>query len=430
MVAKRIKSGIQSLDRIIGGIQIGDNLVWHMESGCFVEIFYMHFLKTTRREGRPVVIVTLNASPKTVLAHLGPTFNHKDVILVDGFTWGKGEGAKIFTDYYQSLYPRYHCRVEKVPDPHRMETFVEVINRIEEQMTRGTSYLFNSLTGMGHIWGEEKVLRFFTRQCPRLFELDTVAYWILEKSAHSDHFRAQINHTTQVAIDLSTRGGTSTLTVLKAEGRESSKIQRSWPFQVRRSRVIFLDEGKKDTDLPIGPQIRTFRLRKGMSQVELASAVGVSPSTISQVEGEQILLSLPALVRLARALDVSLDSLVQNERREAFNPICSQATRRRVRLASFSEQQIAAYNLSQRGHVGDMEAYELHIQPGAQIAGHFFLNKGEEFGYLLRGEVRVRLNGQESLMKTGDSVHLVHEIPDRWTNPQDTVAVFIWMIRK
>lgn len=430
MQARKVKSGIPSLDRIIGGIQIGDNLVWHMESGSFVEVFQSNFLKTSRREGRPVVIVGLNASPKTILGRFGSAFNHPDVTLVDGFTWGKGEGAEIFTDYYESLYPRYQCKIERIPDPHEMESFVKVINRIEEKMARGTSYLFDSLTGMGHIWGEQEVLRFFTRQCPRLYELDTVAYWILEKSAHSDNFRAQINHITQVAIDLSLSDGTPTLTVIKAEGRESSDIKRAWPFQVRRSRVTFLEERRKDSELPIGPQIRALRLRKGMSQVELGNAIGVSASTISQVEGEQILLSLPALVRLARALDVSLDALVNVDQKAVQNPICSRKERRQIRLTSQSDQQVMAYTLTQWYRGSDIEAYELHVQPGAQLHGHFFLNKGEEFGYLLEGELLVQLKGQESRMLPGDAIRLIHEIPDRWVNPQDTEARLVWVIRR
>lgn len=63
-----------------------------------------------------MVLVTFNASPKTLLGRLGAVVNHPDVTMVDGFTWGKGEGARLFADYYHSLYPKLRCSVEKVED--------------------------------------------------------------------------------------------------------------------------------------------------------------------------------------------------------------------------------------------------------------------------------------------------------------------------
>jgi len=431
MKRRKVSSGIPSLDRIIGGLRIGDNVVWHMESGTFMEVFTGGFLKSSRKEGHRVVLVTFNASPKTLLGRLGAVVNHPDVTMVDGFTWGKGEGARLFAGYYESLYPKLRCKVEKVVDPHRLDVFIEVINRIEEEMPEGTRYLFDSLTGMGQIWGgEEKVITLFTRQCPRLFELDTIAYWLLEKSAHSANFRAQINHITQVAIELSLGESTPMLTVLKAEGRESSGVLTPRSFQVRRSRVEFLEERRKETELPIGPRIRAFRLRKGMSQVELARAIDVSASTISQVEGEQILLSLPALVRVARALDVTLDALVSPEGMDSRSPVCPHHQRTLIRLSPFGEDEIVAYCLTHWSRMSELEAYQIHIMPGSQLQGHFFLQKGEEVGFLLEGEVRVRLQGKEQRMVAGDVIHLIHEIPDGWVNPEDAEAKFLWVLHR
>jgi len=40
--------------------------------------------------------------------------------------------------------------------------------------------------GMQKIWGgEDAILKFYSHSCPRLYELNTIAYWIMEKKAHS-----------------------------------------------------------------------------------------------------------------------------------------------------------------------------------------------------------------------------------------------------
>jgi transcriptional regulator with XRE-family HTH domain len=429
MQGKKASSGIPALDRIIGGLRVGDNVVWHMESGSFMEVFSSGFLRTSRKAGHRVVLVTVNVSPKTVVGRMKAVVNHPDVILVDGFTWGKGEGARLFAGCYDSLYPKFPCQVVGVEEPHRMDSFIQVLNRIEEEMPPGTRYLFDSLTGMGQLWGgEERVLDFFTRQCPRLFELDTIAYWILERSAHTPKFRAQVNHTTQVAVELNVRESRPTLTVLKAEGREDSQTLHPRTFQVRRSRVEFLEEGKGGLELLIGPRIRRFRLRRGMSQVELARTIGVSPSTISQVEGQQILLSLPALVRVASALDATLDALVSPVE-ETEDPLCSRDQRKPVRLGSFGEKEVTAELVTPWTHKSEMDAYLIRLQPGARLHGHFFLDKREEFGFLLRGEAVVQLKGREGRLLPGDGVHLIQEIPEGWFNPQDAEAQLLWVLR-
>ena len=61
-----------------------------------------------------------------------------------------------------------------------------------------------SLTGMQDLWeGEEHILKFYFHSCPKLYEMDTIAYWIIEKNAHSSKLKAHINQVAQVAIDLS-----------------------------------------------------------------------------------------------------------------------------------------------------------------------------------------------------------------------------------
>jgi hypothetical protein len=63
-------------------------------------------------------------------------------------------------------------------------------------------------------------LKFYSHACPRLYELDTIAYWVMERGAHSERLRAGINQIAQVAVDLSVNRGKSALTILKADKRD------------------------------------------------------------------------------------------------------------------------------------------------------------------------------------------------------------------
>lgn len=60
----------------------------------------------------------------------------------------------------------------------------------------------------------------------------------------------------------------------------------------------------------IGSRIREIRKSKKMTQEKLAELSGVEPSNISHIERAATKLSLPTLVSIANALDVTLDEIV------------------------------------------------------------------------------------------------------------------------
>ena len=75
--------------------------------------------------------------------------------------------------------------------------------------------------------------------------------------------------------------------------------------------------------LQIGRQIRLARLQKNMTQTQLAELADLSVPYISHVERGKKRVSLEALVRIAQALEVTLDQLlsgVQPQDRAAYLP--------------------------------------------------------------------------------------------------------------
>lgn len=74
-------------------------------------------------------------------------------------------------------------------------------------------------------------------------------------------------------------------------------------------------EKPKDTgDNSLGKKIATERGEKGWSQRELADEAGVSNTTINRIERGKINPSSDVIKKVARALDMSLDDLMYNDR--------------------------------------------------------------------------------------------------------------------
>lgn len=64
--------------------------------------------------------------------------------------------------------------------------------------------------------------------------------------------------------------------------------------------------------ISIGARIKNLRLERGLTQNRLAEISGVEPSNISHIERAATKLSLPTLINIANALEVSLDEIVYN----------------------------------------------------------------------------------------------------------------------
>ena len=60
----------------------------------------------------------------------------------------------------------------------------------------------------------------------------------------------------------------------------------------------------------IGQQIRKYRKAMGMSQEQLAEAIGISVTHMSHIETANTKLSLPVFVDIATALEVTTDDLL------------------------------------------------------------------------------------------------------------------------
>lgn len=75
--------------------------------------------------------------------------------------------------------------------------------------------------------------------------------------------------------------------------------------------MLPMTQGDGDLDSLVRKRIRALRVAQGWSLDELATRARLSPSTLSRIETGQRRLALDQLVILARALDTSLDQLVE-----------------------------------------------------------------------------------------------------------------------
>jgi transcriptional regulator with XRE-family HTH domain/KaiC/GvpD/RAD55 family RecA-like ATPase len=426
--AKKVASGVKQLDGILGGLLVGDNVIWYDDAGSLAWPFCVNLIQASQQLNKPVILVSFDQSPRNILEKLGPLAESPVLTILDCFSYGKGGGSEVFLRFYYDSRPNWQCRIIRVDDPKQASQVMEIIQRLISESLEDVRLVFESMTGMQELWGgEDELLHFYAHSCPRLYELNTIAYWIMEKEAHSSRLRAQINQIAQVAIELSIKRGTTFLSILKADRRGTENLHKPFKYWTKDLLVSFENEDRTLGSLQIGQQIKDVRMRRGLSQSELAKLVGVTSSTISQVESNLIYPSLPALAKMAEVLSVPVSSLFGAEPIETQRAVFSSSDSIPIRLQDVPSDAVTARVLAPVDYQGKCELKMLEIQPGKKLSHHFFTHKGEELGYLLSGRLQMSLGNSIYEIKTGDALYLCSEIPSQWVNPGPNIAQLLWV---
>lgn len=426
---KPVSSGIAELDKLLGGLFIGDNVVWYEDAGSYSAVFGLHFIRQSLAKKKPIIYVSFDRSPKNVVAFLGTLAESQNLTILDCFTNGKGDRSEVFTKFYEKDGAQWPYQVIKVNEPASPAQVAEAIYGLHGNLSGDIRFIIDSLTGMQDLWGgEEQVTKFYARTCPRLYELDTIAYWMVEKSAHSSRLKANINKIAQVAIDLSVKNGQPALKILKAEKRQSKYLNEPQVFSCEETGIAFEQARPLPGRFDLGGRIKTLRKKQGISQKELAEKTGVTPSSISQIEKNVIYPSIPALFRLAESLSVEVTAFFQGL--PTARQGCVYRSEERVGIAL--EKTTKGIIEGERLLPPDLqdlrvEPYLLHLAPGAKLNGHFFNHKGEEMGYVLTGELALHAGGQRQEARAGDLVYLKEFSPEQWENTSTSNVEFLWL---
>jgi transcriptional regulator with PAS, ATPase and Fis domain len=240
----RPTTGITEVDKAIGGVIAGDNLVWEIDSGVAGDHFISSYVTACEKGGVPVVYVSFNRSPQTIAVKYARLMSPGRFSLIDCFSSGKGNSDEMFLKFFDdparnAVHAPVH--IADPADPSRLE---RALIDVGTRSGQSANYVFDSLTGMLDLWGDEnRVVRLFGHLCPRLYDLSTLACWLVETDAHSEAFLAKVRHITQVVIEVSLSNGQRALTVHKAAGRIAA-IGVAQPLDLEEG--VLIQEGETE----------------------------------------------------------------------------------------------------------------------------------------------------------------------------------------
>ena len=168
----------------------------------------------------------------------------------------------------------------------------------------------------------------------------------------------------------------------------------------------------------IGPQLRRLRAQRGRSLAEVAAAAGISIGFLSALERSQMSASVGTLRRLARYYRTNIleffDATEMNTRlvRPPKRKVLDAGPGVRMELLAWGNKV--------------MEPHLFRIAPQAG-SGESYTHEGEEFLFVLRGELQIALDGEEYHLKRGDSFYFESATPHHWKNPGRSETWLLWV---
>ena len=180
-----------------------------------------------------------------------------------------------------------------------------------------------------------------------------------------------------------------------------------------------------NTNTFVGSKIKGIRESRNLSVEEIAESSGLTVDQINSIENDENLPSLGPLIKIARAMGVRLGTFMDDN--DALGPvICRAKDREKESSISFSNGAVDArkhmeyHPLAQQKAGRHMEPFVIDINPEDKTEFNLSAHEGEEFIYVMNGEVEIEYGKEKYTLHEGDSIfydsivkHHVHGAPGK-----------------
>jgi transcriptional regulator with XRE-family HTH domain len=158
----------------------------------------------------------------------------------------------------------------------------------------------------------------------------------------------------------------------------------------------------------VGQKIKGFRESKNISIEDMAERSGLSVAQIESIENDEHLPSLGPLIKVARALGVRLGTFLDDN--DELGPVVCRAEEHNSSI-SFSNgtadarKHMEYFSLAKEKAGRHMEPFIIDIQASEERNFKLSAHEGEEFIYVLSGELEIEYGKEKYTLKEGDSIY-------------------------
>ena len=168
-------------------------------------------------------------------------------------------------------------------------------------------------------------------------------------------------------------------------------------------------------DLKVGEKIKLLREKKKLSLPDLAQKSGFSSAILSQIENHMISPPLGTIIKLAKALEVEPGYFFKEKPKSPYVIVRKDE---RVSVSRVASKEGVSYGYSYESLGADkkdrkMEPFIVTLDPESVKKPAQSTHDGEEFIFVLEGEMEVTLGDHSDVLAAGDSIYYSSTIPHR-----------------
>lgn len=193
----------------------------------------------------------------------------------------------------------------------------------------------------------------------------------------------------------------------------------------------------------LGARLRAAREATGVSLRSVAAAIGVSPSLLSQIENGKTNPSVDTLYALVQQLDISVDAMLginggagdaggsdSADHAASTEPSPDTVVQTLEDTPVIEMENGVLWERLAMLPGQDVEALRVTYEPGASssVEGHLMQHLGYEHLVLVSGELHVRFEDTEVVLREGDSMAFDSRRPHLFVNTGDAPARGIWYV--
>ncbi len=159
-----------------------------------------------------------------------------------------------------------------------------------------------------------------------------------------------------------------------------------------------------------GTMVRQLREARNWTPEDLARKTGQTPDFIADVETDQMSPPVGFILRMAQAMEVDPGTFLNPEEKNALQDQRAQAYYQRTQNYSYKTLTPDAEN-------SHLRAFMVTIEPHLAHKPVAYKHEGEEFIFVMTGELEFTLGTNTYVLKTGESMHFNSDTPHKLKNP-------------
>jgi quercetin dioxygenase-like cupin family protein len=151
----------------------------------------------------------------------------------------------------------------------------------------------------------------------------------------------------------------------------------------------------------------------------------LSASFLSQIEQSKASPSIENLKKIATELDVRVSSLIEDDDERKDTVVVRKKDRNKVESLG-SKTMISLLTTSDiEKH---MEPILYEMEPGGESGRDCYTHNGEEFIFVLEGQLEVEIEKKSYILDEGDSLYFKSTQRHKFRNPGDYLVRAIWVV--